>query len=101
MKIQNNITFGQKIPTEPLLRRALDIHSFDDAKEVYCSVSTRFPGHQGYNYKALEIVEQAQQKNPFLTEIIKRLKSLSTKEEQLKEIKNIKKELGENIDLIL
>ena len=101
MKIQNNITFGQKIPTEPLLKRALDIHSYNDAKEVYYAVHTKFPGHQGCNYKALEIVEQAQKKNTFFDDIIKKLKSISTKEEQLKEIKNIKKELGENIDLIL
>lgn len=101
MKVQNNITFGQKIPTEPLLKRALDIHSYDDAKKVYCSVSTKFPGHQGYNYKALEIVNQAQQKNPFFAEIIKRLKSLSTKEEQLREIKNLNKELGDNLDITL
>lgn len=101
MKIQNNITFGQKVPTEPLLKRALDIHSYNDAKEVYYAVYTKFPGHQGCNFKALQIVEQAQQKNMFFAAIINRLKSLSTKEEQLKEIKSLKKELGENIDLIL
>ena len=101
MKINNNLSFGQKIPTEPLLKRALDINSYSDAKEVYCSVSTKFPGHQGYNKKALEIVEQAQQKNKFIADIIKKLKSLSSKEEQLLEIKNLKKELGENIDITL
>ncbi len=47
MKINNNISFGQKIPTEPLLKRALNINSYSDAKKFIVLSAQNFRDIRG------------------------------------------------------
>ena len=56
MKIENstqNTSFGQLVPTKPLLKSAMGIHTYSEGRELYLSTSQKFPGHEGYYKKAV------------------------------------------------
>lgn len=101
MEIRNNISFGEKLPTEQVLKRALNIHSYQDCKDIYFSVETKFPGWKGYNNWAKDIVAKAIKNNEFLKLIVDKLKKIPDKQSQLEEIGRLKSELGNNIDVEL
>lgn len=102
MNIQNNknITFGQLIPTKALLKSALGIHKFEDAKILNQSVGIKAPGHQGYHKRASLIASNAVEKNKNIQEILYKLKKL-TPEQQEKEIINLVSKIGEEIDITI
>lgn len=71
---QNQINFGQKVPTKALLKSALQKQNFEEAKELNLSLGVKFSGHIGFHKRALLIAEKACKKNKFLQELVTRLK---------------------------
>ncbi len=95
----NNVNFGQKFPTEPLLKMALEIWDFDAAKAIYLASSNKFPGHISYYKRAVNIAKQVQANNPEFANIVNKLKNFSSKNEKLEQIRKISSELGAIIDV--
>lgn len=95
----NSIYFGQLVPTNELLKCALNIHRYEDAKALVTSYDNRFPGHQGFSGKAKKFVESALEKNQFLKEIVEKLKQAPNKKTQELEIKNIISQYGNKLDI--
>ena len=98
---QNQISFGQVVPTEALLKSALGIHKFEDAKTLNESMGIKYSGHVSFYKRAVSISENILSKNPELAELIQRLKSESSLEQQLKSIKLAVKNIGENVDVVV
>ena len=103
MKIenQNQISFGQVVPTEALLKSALGIHKFEDAKILNQSMGIKYSGHVSFYKRAITISENILSKNPEIKDLIQKLKSESSLEQQLKSIKLAVKNIGENIDVVV
>ena len=57
MNIQynNNLHFGQKLPTKALLKSALEIHDFEDAKLLNLSMGTKYSGKVSFYIRAKNI----------------------------------------------
>lgn len=101
MKIQNNTqntSFGQLVPTKPLLKSALKIHNFEEGRELYLSTSTAFPGNVGYYKKAIEIAQNAVKKNENIKNIIDKLK-ITPKNELPTALNDAINTLGKNVDI--
>lgn len=101
MKIQNtnqNTSFGQLVPTKPLLKSAIGIHTYSEGRDLYLSTSKKFPGHEGYYKKAIIIAQTAIKKNEELKKIVNHLKE-TPKYEINKEINKIVADIGEKIDI--
>ncbi len=96
ISMNSNINFGQLVPTKPLLKAALNIHTYDEGKELYLSTSSKVVGNIGYHKRASKIAENAFSKNEQLQKIIKGLIGL-TKEEQIVKINELTHTLGKNI----
>ena len=71
---QNQINFGQKVPTKALLKSALQKQNFEEAKELNLSLGVKFSGHIGFHKRAVLIAQNACKKNKSLQELVTRLK---------------------------
>lgn len=100
MNIQNNTKthFGHLIPTKPLLKSALKIHSYDEGKDLTLSITTKFPGNLGYYNKAVKIAESILNKNAELSALLEKIKQLPP-QTQAAEVDKIVNKLGKNIDI--
>lgn len=101
MKIENNTqntSFGQLVPTKPLLKSAMGIHTYSEGRELYLSTSQKFPGHEGYYKKAVIIAQSAIKKNEKIKELVRHLKEIP-KCNLNKEINKIASDIGEKIDI--
>lgn len=101
MKIQNtnqNTSFGQLVPTKPLLKSAIGIHTYSEGRDLYLSTSKKFPGHEGYYKKAIIIAQTAIKNDDKLKKIVNHLKK-TPKYEINKEINKIVSDIGEKIDI--
>ena len=98
---QNKISFGQAVPTEALLKSALGIHKFEDAKILNQSMGVMYSGHIGFHKRAVSISENILSKNPEIAELIQKLKSENSLKQQLKSIKLAVKNIGENVDVVV
>ena len=96
---QNKISFGQVVPTEPLLKSALGIHKFDDAKILNQSIGIKYSGHISFYQRAIQIAEEIISKNPELKNIVTELKSKTHPEQQTLAIKSAVARIGESIDV--
>jgi len=96
----NDINFGQLVPTKPLLKATLNIHTYDEGKELYLSTSSKVVGNIGYHKRAFKIAENIVRKNENIREIFQNLSKLN-KDEQMVKIDNLTNNLGENIDVVL
>ena len=84
---QHNINFGQKVPTKALLKSALQMQNFEEAKELNISLGIKYSGHIGFHKRALTIAENACKKNPKLQEIVNQLKKNPfTQKEEIEKI---------------
>ena len=95
----NNIYFGQRIPTKLLLKCSLDSYKYQDVKELVLSQDTRFPGHLGYAGKAMKIVNGAIQKNEFFADFVNRLKQVPDANARELEIEKFISKYGTNLDI--
>ena len=98
---QNEISFGQVVPTEPLLKSALGIHKFDDAKILNQSIGVKYSGHISFYQRAIKIADEIISKNPELKKIVTELKTENITERQIKAIKSAVARIGENIDVAI
>ena len=101
MKIKNNTqntSFGQLVPTKPLLKSAMGIHTDSEGRELYLSTSQKFPGHEGYYKKAIIIAKSAIEKNEKIKEIVNHLKEIPNFNLN-KEINKIASNIGEKVDI--
>lgn len=98
--INYNINFGQILPTKPLLKSLARVHTYDDAKDLYLSTTSKFVGNVGYYKRAIIIADNAVKKNDNICKISQELSGLS-KEDVLVKIDKIADSLGENIDIKL
>lgn len=96
----NNINFGQVVPTKPLLKAMVNIHNFDEGKELYLSTSSKVVGNIGYHKRATILANNIVNKNENIRKIFQELTGLTKEEQQIK-IDKLTKTLGENIDVIL
>lgn len=100
MQIDNNIYFGQLVPTKPLLKSLVKIHTYDEAKELYLSTSDKFVGNIGFYKRAIIIADNAVEKNENIRKIFQELSVLSKEEANLR-INEIVQGLGKNINIDL
>ncbi|MCM1338375.1 MAG: hypothetical protein NC191_01735 [Muribaculaceae bacterium] len=102
MKISttDNVYFGQLVPTKPLLKALVNIHNYDEGRELYLSTNSQFVGNLGYHKRAAKIAEKAVQKNENLQKIIQDLTGLS-KAEQIAKINKLTSSIGNSIDIEL
>lgn len=103
MKIKNElkISFGQLVPTEALLKSALGIHKFEDAKILNQSMGIKYSGHVSFYKRAVTISENILSKNPKIKDLVLKLKSENSLEQQLKSIKLAVENIGENVDVVV
>lgn len=97
----NNISFGQKVPTVPLLKMGAEIYDYEAAKNFCMVFDRRFPGHVGYFKKAVGFVQNIIVKNPDITKIINSIKSIEGKEKQIAQINKIASKMGKEIDVVI
>ena len=97
----SKITFGHFVPTEPLLKSALKLHKYEDAKILNNSLGVQYSGHISFYKRAITIANNIVKKNPEIEAVIKKINSLQGQEEQLQAIRRIKTEYGENIDVVI
>ena len=84
---QNQINFGQKVPTKALLKSALQKQNFEEAKELNLSLGVKFSGHIGFHKRALLIAENACKKNKKIQEMVNHLKENPfTQKEEIEKI---------------
>ena len=95
------ITFGQLVPTEPLLKAAIKIHKFEDAKILNKAVGVNYSGHIGFYQRAIVISDKIIKDNPNIAEIVSHLQKIEDLQAKQKEIELIKTKYGEYIDLIV
>ena len=97
----NNINFGQKIPTSSFLKMGSGIFDYNDAKNLCSSFDQKFPGNVGYYKKALNYVEIIENQNPYIKNILNKICLLNENNLKLKEIEQLTKEIGEEIDVVI
>ena len=99
--ISNNITFGEKIPTEYFLKTALKLQNFDEAKFlIQYTQGVKTSGKYGFHQRAMKYAEQILEKNKLLKDIVDDLKSKNlSQEEQIIKIGKITSELGQYVDI--
>lgn len=78
-----------------------NIFSFEDARNLCNTFDQKFPGHVGYHKKALHYVEIIENKNPYIKNILNRICLLQENNLKLKEIEQLTKEIGEEIDVVI
>ena len=99
---QNNVKFfGQKVPTEPLLKSAVKLHKFEDAKSLNQAIGIKYSGHISFYERAINISNRIIKLNPDIEKLVSNLKTLNNAVKQQEEINRIKKEIGETIDVII
>jgi len=101
--LSNNqtITFGQLVPAEPLLKAAIKIHKFEDAKILNNALGVNFSGHIGFYKRAIVISDQIIKNNPNIAKIVSDLQKISDLQTKINEIERIKTQYGEYLDLIV
>ena len=97
----NNVNFGHIVPTEPLLKSALRIPSFNEAKTLNQIFGTKYSGHISFHKRAIKIAEDILDKNLPLQEFVDKIGLFQTKESKIKEIEAFITKYGDNIDVIL
>ena len=97
----NKVNFGAKVPTEPLLKSALGLHMFEDAKILNNSVGVTVSGHISFYNRASKIAQNIIEKNPQIEKLISEIKIQISKEEQLKQINQYVKKYGDTIDVVV
>ena len=103
MRIENNINinFGQKIPTSTLFKVGTGIFDFNDAKTLCVTFDDKFPGHVGYYKKALNLTNNIANKNEQVSQMIKSVNELNSKNDKLKVIGKIVETVGNEIDVVI
>jgi len=101
-KIENNnsLSFGQNIPVVPLFKCALGKPNYEEAKILYNSVTSKFPGHQGIMRKALIFAKDIIRKNTQISEFYYNILDKSA-EKQNSEIYKFAAKHGITMDLII
>ena len=97
----NNVSFGHKVPTVPLLKIGAGIFNYNDAKSLCLAFDNKFPGHVGYYRKALGFVDNITQKNEDIKNKIDALNCYDSKSDKLAVIKNFVSKLGKEIDVTI
>ena len=95
------ITFGQLVPTEPLLKAAIKIHKFEDAKILNNAIGVNYSGHISFYQRAIVISDRIIKNNPKIAEIVSDLQNTADLQAKLKKIELIKIKYGESLDLII
>ena len=104
MNISNQnqkITFGQLVPTEPLLKAAIKMHKFEDAKVLNNAIGINYSGHISFYQRAITIADGIIKKNPEIAEIVSALQKITDSQAKIKEIARIKTKYGESLDVIV
>ena len=101
LNMNNSITFGELIPTEQLLKSAVRIHKFEDAKILNNAIGVNYSGHISFYKRAIEISERIIKNNPMVAEIVSGLKKIANPQAQAEEIKNLKTKYGEYLDVVV
>lgn len=96
--INNSPSFGTLVPRKALLRTALRINSFEDAKEINQKLGVNYAGHIGFHVRATRIADSVYKKDKEFRQTVDRLKDLPQKD-CLREINSITSKMGENIDI--
>ena len=99
LKQNQTITFGQLVPTEPLLKAAVKIHQFGDAKILNNALGVTYSGHIGFYQRAITIADGIVKNNPEIAEIVSSLQKFSDSQAKIKEIKRLKTKYGEYFDV--
>jgi hypothetical protein len=89
MNISNQnqkITFGQLVPTEPLLKAAIKMHKFEDAKVLNNAIGINYSGHISFYQRAITIADGIIKKNPEVAEIVSALQKITDSQAKIKEI---------------
>lgn len=100
MNTKNNTHtyFGQLLPAKPLLKSALQIHTYEEGKALSLSISNKFPGNIGYYKKAVCIANDIISKNPELENFITEIKQLP-QQSQTTEVDKFVSKFGQTIDV--
>ncbi len=103
MNINSNSTvnFGQMVPTEPLLKSAVKIHKYEDAKALNYALGIKVSGHISFYKRAVAIAEKVVRNNPEIKKMVDKIKSFSNSDEKIQEIQRLKDKYGENIDVVV
>lgn len=97
----HRISFQHFVPTEPLVKAALGIHKFEDAKLLNNSVGIMTSGHISFYKRAINIAKNILEKNPELRILIEEIAENTSVEQQLDRIKNYVHKYGECIDVVI
>jgi len=102
MRIANtdNIPFGKLLPTEALLKSALRIHKYEDAKLLSNSMGITAPGKKSFYNHAVDIAQNAVLKNKFIKEFAEKYKDKPIWE-KYNGIRAVLEKFGENIDVTI
>ena len=95
------VTFGQLVPTEPLLKAAMKMHKFEDAKVLNNAIGVNYSGHVSFYKRAITISDEIVKKNPNVAEIVSALHKIADSQAKMKEIERIKTKYGEYLDVIV
>ena len=101
MEVNNNISFGQKVPTASLLKMGTGVFDYNDAKTLCLLFDDRFPGHVGYYKKAQNFANKIAQKNENINKIFESINAVESKNNKLAVIDKLTKQLGKEIDVII
>jgi len=98
--LHQQVNFGQKVPTEYLLKAALKKIDFTEAKALNQSIGVQYSGHIGFHKRALVLAENACKHDDVLQQIVSRLSKIANEKELNNEIKRIA-DCGEMTDIII
>lgn len=98
--IQSHVNFGQKVPTEYLLKAALKKINYTEAKALNQSIGVQYSGYIGFHKRALALAENACKNDDTLKQIVGRLSKIANENELINEIKRIA-DCGEMTDIII
>jgi len=102
MRIANtdNIPFEKLLPTEALLKSALRIHKYEDAKLLSNSMGITIPGKRSFYNHALDIAENVISKNKVIREFVEKFKDKLPQEKYFA-VRNAVEKYGKNIDVVV
>lgn len=104
MNISNQnqrISFGQLVPTVPLLKATIKMHKFEDAKVLNNAIGINYSGHISFYQRATAIADRIVKNNPKVAEIVSELQKITDSQAKIKEIERIKTKYGEFIDVTI
>jgi len=96
----NNINFGQLMPTKILIKSALGRQNFEESKFLNQTLGVKYSGYLGFHKRAGNIAKNVIDKNENFRKIIENIKSLPDAQQTF-EIDKIVSSIGENIDVII